>query len=65
MQSPDQNPAWTSAYLFTRNGSSIVIPIKVNGSIYEAKLSSDLSSMDGTFKQGSNAFPLALKHVKE
>ncbi len=65
MQSPDQNQAWTSGYLLTRNGSSIVIPIRVNGSIYEAKLSADLGSMSGTFKQGSNAFPLALKHVKE
>jgi hypothetical protein len=65
MQSPDQNPAWTSPYPLTRNGASIAVSIKVNGSIYEAKLSADLGSIDGAFKKGSKAFPLALKHAKE
>jgi hypothetical protein len=65
MQSPDQSPGWTSAYPITRNGASLTIPIKANGSTYEGKLSADLASIEGTFSQAGNSFPLALKRVKE
>jgi hypothetical protein len=49
----------------TRDASSITIPIKANGSTYEGKISADIGSIDGTFKQAGNSFPLALKRVKE
>src|ERR1700731_3845097 len=48
MQSPDQTPAWSSAYSMTRSGTSVTIPIKANGSTYAGKLSADLGSIDGT-----------------
>jgi hypothetical protein len=65
MQSPDQGASWSSAYPITRSGANITIPIKANGSTYDGKLSSDLSSIDGTFQQGGQSIPLALKRVKE
>jgi hypothetical protein len=65
MQSPDQTPAWSSAYPMSRSGASVTIPIKANGSTYEGKLSADLASIDGTFQQGGQSIPLTLKRVKE
>lgn len=65
MQSPDQAPAWTTAYPMTRDGLSITIPIKANGSTYDGKLSADKGSIEGTFKQAGNSIPLTLKHIKE
>jgi hypothetical protein len=32
MQSPDQNPAWRSAYPVTRSGSGISVNVKANAS---------------------------------
>lgn len=65
IQSPDQGSTWTSAFPVTRSGASITIPIKAIGSTYEGKLSADLASIEGTFSQAGNSFPLALKRVKE
>lgn len=63
LQSPDQGGTWTAAYPMTRSGVNVTIPIKAIGSTYAGKLSADLTSIDGTFEQGGQSFPLALKRV--
>jgi len=65
MQSPDQSPVWIPATSVKRNGSSLTIEVKSIGLVYVGKIADGLASMDGTFTQMGNAFPLALQRLKE
>jgi hypothetical protein len=64
LQSPDQSPAWVNATSIDHKGSDLTIRFAGLGIVYEGKLASDLSSMDGTFTQMGNAMPLAVKRDK-
>jgi len=65
MQSPDQSPVWISATSVVRSGGTVTMTIKGIGAVFDGKVSTDLSSMDGTFTQMGNALVLVLKRVKE
>ncbi len=65
MQSPDQSPAWIPTTSVKRNGASLTIEIKGIGAVFEGKIADGLASMDGTFTQMGQAFPLALQRLKE
>jgi hypothetical protein len=64
LQSPDQGPGWAPATSVTRSGNSLSIAIKPLGVNYEGKIAADLNSIEGTFTQGGNPLPLALKRMK-
>lgn len=65
LQSPDQAPVWIPATAVKRDGSSLTIEVKGIGAALEGKISGDLTSIDGTFTQMGQAFPLALQRLKE
>ncbi len=65
LQSPDQSPQWIAADSITHSGSSVKMEFKVLKATYEAKLSDDGSTIDGTFSQLDNPMALSLKHVKD
>jgi fermentation-respiration switch protein FrsA (DUF1100 family) len=64
LQSPDQSQQWIAADSVTRSGNSVTMEFKVLKATYEAKLSTDGSSMDGTFTQLGSPLALSIKHVK-
>jgi fermentation-respiration switch protein FrsA (DUF1100 family) len=65
LQSPDQGPQWIPATSIKRAGSSLNFTIDSLGVVYEGKIGADLNSIDGTFTQGGNPLPLALKRIKD
>ncbi|MGA9071048.1 MAG: hypothetical protein WB424_12375 [Terracidiphilus sp.] len=65
MQSPDQSPIWIIASSVTRNGSALSITVNSAGITFDAKISADLASIDGSFTQGANKLPLSIKRATE
>jgi dienelactone hydrolase len=65
MDSPDQGAKGMPVTSVTRNGSSILVEMKQIAGKFEGKISSDLNSIDGTWTQGPNSFPLVLSRVKD
>ena len=65
MQSPDQSPTWIPATAVKRAGSSLTIEIKSIGASFEGKIADDKTSIDGTFTQMGQAFPIAFQRLKE
>lgn len=65
MQSPDQSPVWIPAAVVKREGALLTIELKGIGATFEGKIAADLKSVDGTFTQMGNEFPLMLTRVKE
>jgi pimeloyl-ACP methyl ester carboxylesterase len=64
LDSPDQGLMGMATSSVTRDGSSLKIEVKKLGGLFEAKLASDLSSIDGNWSQGGGTLPLVLKPVK-
>ena len=65
LDSPDQGAKGIQATSVTRDRASLKIETKSIGGVFEGKIATDLSSIDGTFTQMGNAHPLVLKRVKD
>lgn len=65
LDSVDQGANGIPVATVTRNGSSIKFDIPVIGGTYEAKISEDLSRMEGTWSQGGHSLPLTLNRLKK
>ncbi|HYM78741.1 MAG TPA: alpha/beta fold hydrolase [Candidatus Dormibacteraeota bacterium] len=63
LDSLDQGLKGMSTSSVTRDGPALKIEVKNVGGVFEGKIAPDLSSIDGTWTQGS-AMPLVLKPVK-
>jgi len=63
LDSLDQGVNGMSTSSVTRDGASLKIQVKNIAGVFEGKIAPDLSSIDGTWTQGS-AMPLVLKAVK-
>jgi fermentation-respiration switch protein FrsA (DUF1100 family) len=63
LDSPDQGMKGLPSSGVTRNGSSFKAEFKGIGGVFEAKINSDLSALEGTWSQGRE-FPLVLKKAK-
>ena len=65
MDSPDQNAKGIPTSSVTRNGNSLKIEAKGINGVFNGKIASDLSSIDGTWTQGGADLPLVLKPSKD
>ena len=63
LDSPDQGMEGLPASSVTRNGSALKAEFKGIGGVFEAKISGDVSALEGTWSQGRE-FPLVLKKAK-
>jgi hypothetical protein len=63
--SPDQNAAGIPVTAVTRNGSSLKLEMKQLDGMFDGKIAADLTSIDGTWSQRGNTWPLVLKRVKD
>jgi len=64
MDSPDQGAFGIPVTTVTRSGSSLKLEVKVIGGEFEGKISGDLDTIEGTWKQRGVIFPLILKRQK-
>jgi hypothetical protein len=65
MDSPDQNAKGLPVTSVTRDGASLKMELKQMAGEFDGKISIDLTTMEGTWTQRGNAFPLVLKRVKD
>jgi len=65
MDSPDQGMKGLPTTSVTRDGSTLKIEAKKLGGVFEGKISSDLSTIDGNWSQGGGTMPLVLKRAKD
>ena len=65
LDSPDQGAKGIPVTTVTREGASLKLEVKSINGHFEGKISSDLSTIEGTWTQMGNSLPLALKHVKD
>jgi hypothetical protein len=64
MDSPDQNVNGIPVTTVTRTGSSLKLELKGIGGVFEGKISSDLSTIEGSWSQAGGTLPLTLKRGK-
>lgn len=65
LDSPDQGANGIPVTTVTRQGASLKLEVKGIGGLFEGKIGSDLSTIEGTWSQMGNSLPLALKRVKD
>lgn len=65
LDSPDQGAKDIPTSSVTRDGPSLKIEIKKIEGLFEGRIATDFSSIDGTFTQLGAAHPLVLKPVKD
>ncbi|HKE30150.1 MAG TPA: hypothetical protein VKD65_00380, partial [Candidatus Angelobacter sp.] len=65
IDSPDQNASGLPVSSVQLSGSSLTLESPRLNAVYEGKVSADLSTLDGTWKQGVMELPLKLKRVKD
>jgi hypothetical protein len=65
MDSPDQNAHGLPVTSVTRDGASLKMELKQIAGRFEGKIAQDLTTIEGTWTQGGNSFPLVLKRVKD
>lgn len=65
LDSPDQGQNGIPVTTVTRNGASLKLEVKSIAGVFEGKISSDLSTVEGTWTQMGNSMPLTLKRVKD
>jgi len=63
--SPDQGAKGIPVTSVTRSGSALKLEMKQLGGAFEGKISTDLSTIDGTWTQLGNSLALVLKRVKD
>ena len=64
LDSPDQNVNGMPITAITRDGASLKIELKQIAGTFEGKLNADLTTIDGTWSQAGNSFPLLLRRTK-
>jgi pimeloyl-ACP methyl ester carboxylesterase len=64
LDSPDQGAMGIPVAAAKRDGASLTLEVAVVGGRYEAKISADLQTIEGTWKQGGGSFPLVLKRAE-
>jgi len=65
IDSPDQNVSGLPVSSVQVNGLSVTLESTRLSAVYEGKISSDFSTLDGTWQQGALESPLKLKRVKD
>jgi hypothetical protein len=65
IDSPDQGAKGIPTSLVARSGNSLTIEAKGINGVFKGKIAADLSSIDGTWTQGSGEMPLVLKRSKD
>jgi uncharacterized protein len=65
LDSPDQGMKGMPTSSVKRDGASLKIEVQKIGGVFEGKIATDLSSIDGTWSQGGGTLPLTLKRVTE
>jgi hypothetical protein len=65
MDSPDQNAKGLPVTSVTRDGASLKLELKQMAGEFEGKIAQDLNTIEGTWTQRGNSFPLVLKRVKD
>jgi uncharacterized protein len=65
LDSPDQGQNGIPVTTVTREGASLKLEVKSIAGVFAGKISSDLSTVEGTWTQMGNAMPLTLKRVKD
>ena len=65
LDSLDQGAMGIPTTSVTRDGSSLKIDVKKIGGMFDGKIASDLSSIDGKWSQGGGTMTLLLKPVKD
>jgi len=65
IDSPDQNASGLPVSSVQLSGSSLTLESTRLNAVYEGKVSADLSTLEGTWKQGVMELPLKLKRVKD
>jgi len=65
LDSPDQGAKGIPVTTVAREGASLKLEVKSINGHFEGKISSDLSTIEGTWTQMGNSIPLALKRVKD
>jgi hypothetical protein len=62
---PDQGSKGVPVTLVTRNGSALKLEMKQLAGGFTGKISTDLSTIDGTWTQQGNSLPLVIKRMKD
>jgi uncharacterized protein len=65
MDSPDQGASGIPVTTVTRNGPTLKMQLEGIGGVFDGKISTDLTTIDGTWNQSGRSFPLLLKRVKD
>ena len=65
LDNPDQGATGVPVTSVSREGSSLKLEVKSISGLFEGKISSDLSAIEGTWSQMGHSLPLALKRVKD
>jgi pimeloyl-ACP methyl ester carboxylesterase len=65
LDSPDQGAKGIPVTSVTRQAASLKLEVKSINGLFEGKISSDVSAIDGTWTQMGNSMPLTLKCVKD
>jgi uncharacterized protein len=65
LDSLDQGATGMPASGVSRDGAKLKVEVKSIGGVFEGKISADLSTIEGTWTQMGNPFPLVLKRTKD
>jgi hypothetical protein len=65
IDSPDQNASGLPVSSVEVIGATLKLQSEKLSAIFEGKISSDLNTLDGRWKQGAGSWPLVLKRVKD
>jgi len=65
LDNPDQGATGVPVTSVSREGSSLKLEVKSINGLFEGKVSSDLSAIEGTWSQAGHSLPLALKRVND
>lgn len=65
MDSVDQEAMGLPVTTITRTDSSLTLEMKTIGGSYDGTFNKELSTLDGTWKQGGQIFPLAFQRAKK
>ena len=65
LDSPDQGAKGIPVAIVTRNAASLKMEVKPIGGTFEGKIDKEITTIDGTWTQMGQSYPLVLKRVKD